>query len=54
MEEKLTKLYNTLILVETKGESTKLMADCIRYTEQLIMGERENKVASNKTDGKED
>lgn len=41
MLENLTKLYNTLMLVETKGESTKLIADCLRFTEQLIMAEKE-------------
>lgn len=35
MEEKLTKLYNTLMLVETKGESTKVMAQCLNYLLQL-------------------
>ena len=54
MEEKLTRLYNTMLLVETKGESTKTMSDCIRYVEQLIKEQRENKVASNTTDSKED
>lgn len=36
MEEKLTKLYNTLCQIETKGENTKLMAMCLTYTQQLI------------------
>lgn len=36
MKENLQKLYNTLALIETKGENTKIMADCLRYTEQLI------------------
>ena len=40
MTEKLTKLYNTLLLVETKGESTKILADCLRYTERMIQDEK--------------
>lgn len=36
MGEKLTKLYNTLSLVETKGENTKTMALCLNYVQQLI------------------
>lgn len=36
MKEKLQTLYNTLLLIETKGESTKIMADCIRYVEKMI------------------
>ena len=35
MEIELTKLYNTLLMVETKGDSTKIMADCLRFIEQL-------------------
>lgn len=34
--EKLTKLRNTLSLIETKGENTKIMAECLRFTEQMI------------------
>lgn len=40
MEEKLKRLYNTLLTIETKGESTKIMADCLRYTEQMIIEEQ--------------
>lgn len=36
METELTRLYNTLVTIETKGESTKTMADCLRYLERLI------------------
>lgn len=36
METKLTRLYNTLVTIETKGESTKTMADCLRYIEQMV------------------
>lgn len=35
MEQELTKLYNTMLMIETKGESTKIMADCLRFLEQL-------------------
>lgn len=35
MKEKLTKLYNTLAMIETKGESTKIMAQCLAYVEKL-------------------
>lgn len=41
MVNELQKLYNTLFMVETKGESTKIMSDCIRFTEQLINLEKE-------------
>lgn len=36
MVNELTKLYNTLATIATKGEDTKTMSDCLRYTEQLI------------------
>ena len=35
MVEKLMKLYNTLSLIETKGDSTKLMAQCLNYVSAL-------------------
>lgn len=36
MNEKLEKLYRTMSLIETKGESTKIMCSCLRYLEDLI------------------
>jgi hypothetical protein len=35
MNEKLVRLYNTMLQIETKGESTKIMADCLRFVENL-------------------
>lgn len=40
MISNLTKLYNTLMLIETKGESTKTMGQCLQYLEQMINEER--------------
>ena len=40
MSEKLLKLYNTLGLIETKGENTKTMALCLGYLEGLIAEEK--------------
>lgn len=34
--ENLQKLYNTMLLIETKGDSTKTMADCLRFIERMI------------------
>lgn len=45
MKEELTKLYNTLLTIETRGAHTKTMADCLRFTEQLIMQAPEEKVS---------
>lgn len=50
MPENLRKLYNTLLLVETKGESTKIMAECLRYTEQLIKAAEAATNATRKTE----
>lgn len=36
MVNKLTKLYNTMMLIETKGENTKTMAACLNYVQQLV------------------
>lgn len=41
MEEKLTRLYNTLMLIETKGEGTKLMAQCLNYVQALAAEARQ-------------
>jgi hypothetical protein len=48
MKEKLTKLYNTLAQIETKGENTKLMAACLNYTQQLIAEYSANQGANEK------
>ena len=32
----LAKLYNSLLTVETKGQHTLTMANCLRFLEQLI------------------
>ena len=47
MENNLRKLYNTILLIETKGESTKIMAECIKFTEQLINRAREESAKVN-------
>ena len=36
MFNELTKLYNTLMLIETRGENTKIMAQCLQYIENLM------------------
>lgn len=40
MGEKLTRLYNTMAMIETKGENTKIMADCLRFVSQMIAEEK--------------
>lgn len=36
MKEKLTRLYNTLSLIEVKGQSARLMAECLAYIENTV------------------
>lgn len=48
MVEKLSKLYNTLALIETRGESTKVMGQCLQYIEGLIKEETEKNTEQNK------
>lgn len=43
MVDNLTKLYNTLLLIETKGESTKIMGQCLQFMEQMIADEQTKK-----------
>lgn len=43
MKEKLTTLYLTMNRIEVKGENAKLMADCLRYVEQLVKEEDNDK-----------
>lgn len=35
--DQLTRIYNTLLNVHTKGEDTLIIADCIRALEQVIV-----------------
>lgn len=46
MEEKLTKLYNTMLTIETKGTNTKTMADCLRFLENVIVETRNSEIGA--------
>lgn len=35
--EQLTRIYNTMLNIGTKGEDTLIMADCLRALEQVIV-----------------
>lgn len=37
LTEDLTKLKNTLMLVEVKGEGVKVLANCMFFVDQMIM-----------------
>lgn len=36
MKTELERLYNTMGLIETKGESTKIMAQCLDFLANLV------------------
>lgn len=42
MKDKFTAVYNTLCMIETKGEYTKMMSDCLRFLEKCILECDEN------------
>lgn len=50
MINELSKLYNTLMLIETKGENTKIMSNCIQYLEGLIAMEQQREQAAPQTE----
>ena len=47
MKEKLIAIFNTLKMVETRGESTLIMADCIRELANIINSIPEESEAKN-------
>lgn len=38
----LARIYNTLLTIETKGENTLIMADCVRALQELAQGIQQN------------
>jgi hypothetical protein len=48
MTEKLVKLYNTLATIETKGEHTKTMADCLRFVERMAVEAKQQETEAQK------
>lgn len=52
MREDLIKLYNTLKLISTKGEDTKIMGKCLAFTEELIAKCGANAVSEQPMDNK--
>lgn len=45
--EILSRVYNTLLLINTKGEDTIVMADCLRALHNFIFNEEQNLKNSN-------
>ena len=38
--ETLSRIYNTLLLINTKGEDTLVMADCLKAMKSFILNEQ--------------
>lgn len=36
MKDKFITIHNVLSMIETKGEYTKMMADCLRFIEKCV------------------
>jgi len=47
VKDKLTAVFNTLKMVETRGESTLMMADCLRELANIINSIPEESEAKN-------
>ena len=45
----LVKLYNTLMLINTNGEDTKRMSNCLQYLEGMIAREQTKVTQQNET-----
>lgn len=45
----LVKLYNTLMLINTNGEDTKRMSNCLQYLEGMIAREQTKAAQQNET-----
>ena len=46
----LSRIYNTLLTVETKGENTLIMADCVRALQQLAQEIQQNPAPTAETE----
>ena len=44
--EQLTRIYNTMLEISTKGEDTLIMADCLRALEQTVINIKQNPILS--------
>ena len=46
----LVKLYNTLMIINTNGEDTKHMSNCLQYLEGMIAREQAKAAQQNQAD----
>ena len=48
--EQLTRIYNTMLNIGTKGEDTLVMADCLRALEQVVRQVSQQQVPAAETE----
>ena len=48
--EVLSRIYNTLLLINTKGEDTMIMADCLKALQSFITIEQQNLKQNNNSE----
>ena len=52
--ELLTRIYNTLLLVNTKGEDTMVMGECLKTLQNFILTKKQEVINEQKTVNKEE
>ena len=50
--ELLTRIYNTLLLVNTKGEDTMIMGECLKTLQNFVLAKKQE--LTNETNKKEE
>ena len=52
--ELLTRIYNTLLLVNTKGEDTMVMGECLKTLQSFLLTKKQEVINEQKTTNKEE
>lgn len=47
--EFLTRLYNTLLLINTKGEDTIMMGECLKSLQNFVLTKKQESAAADNT-----
>ena len=52
--EFLTRLYNTLLLINTRGEDTIIMGDCLKSLQNFVLTKKQESVAADNMNAQEE
>lgn len=52
--EFLTRLYNTLLLINTKGEDTIMMGECLKSLQNFVLTKKQESAAADNIQEKEE